>query len=45
MPGIGAAWQKLSNGEKAYWNKEANKLVMERVMGCNLFVRNLIIML
>jgi len=40
MNGIGAAWQALSEEEKGFWNKDANKLVKERVTGFNLFTSN-----
>jgi len=34
---IGVEWQALSENEKEFWNKEANKLVRKRVTGYNLF--------
>jgi hypothetical protein len=40
MPAIGAAWQALSEEEKAYWNNKANKLVRKRITGFNLFTKD-----
>ena len=40
MTEIGIDWQALSDAERGYWNKEANKLVRKRVTGFNLFTRN-----
>jgi len=43
MPEIGAAWQALSEEDRAYWNHEADKLVSERLTGFNLFTRERVI--
>ncbi|MCF7859680.1 MAG: hypothetical protein K9N07_10240 [Candidatus Cloacimonetes bacterium] len=43
MKDIGAAWQELSEEDRANWNKETNKLVRRRVTGYNLFTRERVI--